>query len=174
MGKTHFSGPIKVGPRQFSTGTTLGTNVANIGFVLMAQSIEILEQAAVTPLKTGIVLPAKSQIVDATGVCTVAYNAAGGTNEKVGLGITSSGVDITADFMSQGAGDIAKLDMSSLTGGGVAGTMVVLAATGAAAMKDVGDDDVAVWYMNTSVGTPVQDEGRITLTVTYIQANDLT
>ena len=38
MGTTTFSGPIKAGPIQQTTGSDLGTNVKNIGQVVMAQS----------------------------------------------------------------------------------------------------------------------------------------
>jgi hypothetical protein len=34
MAKTNFSGPITTGPIQVNTGTTVGTNVRNVGFVL--------------------------------------------------------------------------------------------------------------------------------------------
>ena len=36
MGTTTFSGPIKAGPISNTTGTDLGTNVKNIGQVVMA------------------------------------------------------------------------------------------------------------------------------------------
>jgi hypothetical protein len=38
MGTTTFSGPIKAGTIKDTTGTTVGSNKANVGFVLMAQS----------------------------------------------------------------------------------------------------------------------------------------
>ena len=36
MGTTTFSGPIKAGNISATTGTTIGTNVTNIGSVVMA------------------------------------------------------------------------------------------------------------------------------------------
>ena len=38
MGKTTFSGPIKAGTINDTTGTTVGTNVTNVGSVVMAQT----------------------------------------------------------------------------------------------------------------------------------------
>jgi len=38
MGTTTFSGPIKAGPISNTTGTTVGTDVADVGYVTMAQS----------------------------------------------------------------------------------------------------------------------------------------
>ena len=38
MGTTTFSGPIKAGTLKDTTGSTVGTNVANVGSVVMAQS----------------------------------------------------------------------------------------------------------------------------------------
>ena len=38
MGQTTFSGPIKAGTISNTTGTTVGTNVANVGQVVMAQT----------------------------------------------------------------------------------------------------------------------------------------
>jgi hypothetical protein len=41
MANTTFSGPIRAGDILDTTGTTVGTNVSNIGFVVMSQSIMI-------------------------------------------------------------------------------------------------------------------------------------
>jgi hypothetical protein len=41
MGTTTFSGPVKAGTIKDTTGSTVGTNVANVGFALMAQSAVI-------------------------------------------------------------------------------------------------------------------------------------
>ncbi len=41
MGTTTFSGPVKAGTIKDTTGTTVGTDVNNVGFVLMAQSAVI-------------------------------------------------------------------------------------------------------------------------------------
>jgi hypothetical protein len=41
MATTTFSGPIKAGTIRNTTGTTVGTDVANSGFVTMAQAAVI-------------------------------------------------------------------------------------------------------------------------------------
>ena len=46
MGTTTFSGPIRAGTIKDTTGTTLGTNVANVGQVVMSQSIMIAANVA--------------------------------------------------------------------------------------------------------------------------------
>ena len=38
MASTTFSGPIKAGTIQNTTGTTIGTNIANVGQVVMTQT----------------------------------------------------------------------------------------------------------------------------------------
>jgi len=37
MGRSTFSGPIKAGTIYNTTGTTVGDDVKNVGFVIMAQ-----------------------------------------------------------------------------------------------------------------------------------------
>jgi hypothetical protein len=41
MANTTFSGPVRAGTIKDTTGTTVGTDVANVGYVLMAQSAVI-------------------------------------------------------------------------------------------------------------------------------------
>ena len=50
MASTTFSGPVKSGTIKETTGTTVGTDVNNVGFVLMAQSavIDITGETATT------------------------------------------------------------------------------------------------------------------------------
>ena len=38
MATTTFSGPVKAGTISNTTGTTVGTNMANVGSVLMSQT----------------------------------------------------------------------------------------------------------------------------------------
>jgi hypothetical protein len=51
MGTTTFSGPVKAGTIKDTTGSTVGTNVANVGFALMAQSA-VIDIAGVTWMQT--------------------------------------------------------------------------------------------------------------------------
>ena len=43
MATTTFSGPIKAGTIKETTGTTLGSDVKNVGFTVMAQSAAITQ-----------------------------------------------------------------------------------------------------------------------------------
>ena len=67
MGTSTFSGPIKAGPIKFTTGTTLGQDVANVGNVVLAQS-EAVTQAtnggSAGVYTSNIVIPAGSIITD--------------------------------------------------------------------------------------------------------------
>lgn len=88
MGTTTFTGPIKAGDILNTSGTTIGQDVANVGFVMMAQSseIDIIGADATTRVA---VIPANSQIVDVildvsvvsndTGTATVAIGKTGST-----------------------------------------------------------------------------------------------
>jgi len=60
MANTTFSGPIKAGTIKNTTGTTVGTDKANVGFVLMAQSGNVVfgDDGTTTVVAT---LPANSQ-----------------------------------------------------------------------------------------------------------------
>ena len=64
MGTTTFSGPIKAGTIKDTTGTTVGTNKANVGFVKMAQTASWTQSTDAAD--TGIVIPANSQITEIT------------------------------------------------------------------------------------------------------------
>ena len=63
MGMTNFSGPITAGDIRNTTGTTVGTNVANVGYVVMAQSAVIDITGASTTTNVAVV-PANSQVID--------------------------------------------------------------------------------------------------------------
>lgn len=158
MGTTTFSGPIQAGTIRDTTGTTLGSDVANIGQVLMSQSQRITQAGTnlVTPngiFSTNIVIPANSTItsiklyVDAvwTGVATT-----------LGIGTSASATYFTA------AGAVAG------------GTLGIISATaGADATRvdnwiDVGATDVRVVLTSTNTGT-----GTGAIVVEYIQNTNL-
>ena len=62
MGITTFSGPVKAGTISNTTGTTVGTDMKNVGFTLMSQSAAISQST--TAAASGIIIPANSQIVE--------------------------------------------------------------------------------------------------------------
>ncbi len=58
MGTTTFSGPIKAGNIYNTTGSTVGTDVKNVGSVVMSQSASTeLTHATTTATALGIIIP---------------------------------------------------------------------------------------------------------------------
>ena len=83
MGTTTFSGPIKAGSIKDTSGNTVGTDIANTGFALMAQSavIDIIGATNTTTVGT---IPANSQIVDVILNVTTANDDGGAATVAVG------------------------------------------------------------------------------------------
>ena len=83
MATTTFSGPIRAGTIKNTTGTTVGTDVANVGQVVMAQTFSLdLSGGAVAAQVTNVVIPANSQIIDC--VIDIITAASGATNLSIG------------------------------------------------------------------------------------------
>jgi hypothetical protein len=148
MGTTTFSGPVRTGPIKFTTGTTLGTDVKNIGEVVLSQS-EAITQAtngsSAGVYTTSIVLPAGSTITSIQlfvgtvwdGVATTlgigssasatAFTAAGAVaGGTLGIISATAGADATrvGNWVNVGTTDVRIVVTSTNTGGG-AGTLVV-------------------------------------------------
>jgi hypothetical protein len=83
MGTTTFSGPIKAGTIKDTTGTTVGENIQNTGFVLMSQS-KVVALTGATANTTVAVIPANSQVVEVFADVTVVSNDTGAANVSVG------------------------------------------------------------------------------------------
>ena len=98
MATTTFSGPVKAGTINNTTGTTVGTNVANTGFVLMAQSANVVFEANGTTTDIAT-LPANSQIFQITVDITTAFDAASTNTLDLGDGSTA---DEYADALALG------------------------------------------------------------------------
>ena len=150
MTNATFSGPIRAGNIPNTTGTTLGTNVRNVGQVLMAQSavIDIIGASANTAVA---VIPANSQIVDCILNVTTVNNDANAAAVTVGVtGNTNAFVPSTS--------------VKSL--GTTRGTLETEA-------TDVGSTDIQVnAYFTATDGNG--STGAATVTVIYLQANNLT
>jgi len=83
MANTTFSGPIRAGNIRNTVGTTVGTDVANVGYVVMCQdTVQSLAGGALAAVATDIVIPANSKIVDIIVDLVAAANAT--TNISVG------------------------------------------------------------------------------------------
>jgi len=150
MGTTTFTGPIKAGNILNTSGSTLRQNVANVGYVVMAQSSAVTQASGAT----SIVIPANSQILSISVMVTTAWD---GVATTFGVGTTASATFLTA----AGALDGAAVGPLSATPG--------TDATRAGNWNDVGTTDrkIAVTSTNTGAGVGV-------ITVTYVQANNLT
>jgi hypothetical protein len=150
MATTTFSGPIKAGTIKDTTGTTLGTNVANVGYVVMAQSAAITQST--TAAATGIVIPANSQILEITVFVTTAFD----NSATLSIGTTSSSNELATAVAVSTINTIKLASQATITD--------------ADAWEDVGTTDVEI-YVDSSATTA--DAGVATLTVTYIQNNNL-
>ncbi len=83
MANTTFSGPIRAGNIKITTGKTVCTDIANIGYVVMCQdTVQTLAGGALAAVVTDIVIPANSKIVNVIVDLVVAANTT--TNISVG------------------------------------------------------------------------------------------
>lgn len=153
MGTTTFSGPIKAGTIKDTTGTTVGENIKNTGFVLMSQS-KVVALTGATANTTVAVIPANSQVVEVFADVTVVSNDTGAANVSVG-----SASNATAYIAVSNA---------KVTGRVTA----VNAAIISSAFYDVGTSDsklTAVFQAGTGDGTT----GSAVVTVYYLQDTNL-
>ena len=150
MATTNFSGPITAGQIRNTTGTTLGDNMKNVGFVSMAQSAKVDIIGATHTSQVCAVIPANSQITDViVNVTTV--------NNDTGAATISVGTTADADAF------IATLNVKALAT--THGTLDTEA-------TNVGATDIQVFADFTGAngdGTT----GAATVTVMYIQNNSV-
>ena len=148
MGTTSFSGPIKAGTIATTTGTTVGTDMKNVGQVVMAQSLAIdLSGGVISADATAVIIPANSQIIDI--VFDIITAASGTTNISVGA-----------------VGGSATAFVNAYTIGTTAGRQYPeTKAGGALAWEDVGTSDVRLNVTNSAVTS----SGEVRLTVLYQQ-----
>ena len=149
MANTTFSGPIKAGNIFNTTGTTVGTNVANVGFVVMSQT-DTIAFGNTTDKSLSIVIPANSQIID------------------VILNVTTANDDTTASSVSVGtiADADAFINAQSVQAVGTTHGVLDTEAT------NVGTTDIQVLADFTATdgdGTA----GVGTVTVLYMQNNSI-
>lgn len=150
MGKTTFSGPIRAGNIYDTTGTDLGTNVKNVGSVVMVQVYPITQALTATALATTIVLPANSHILNIQMINTVAWDGAATT---LSVGETATATELVA---------LTAMPV------GLVGLNPGTDATRTANWDDTGTTDVRIFVKSANTGAGVG-----TITVRYIQAHDL-
>ena len=142
MSRTTFSGPVRSGPIFDTSGNTLGSDVANVGNVVLGQSFPITQNGLTTA--TDIVLPAGSTIVSVAVTTRVAY--------------TSS-----LDFIvTNPSGGFASLVGAQTPAVGV--TQFVPGTLSEATLWTATSDDFRVSAVSASAGA-----GAAIVTVTYIQ-----
>jgi|TARA_R100001460_G_scaffold9664_2_gene23045 hypothetical protein len=152
MASSTFSGPIKAGTIKNTTGTDLGTNIANVGQVVMAQTFSAdLSGGALAAQVTDVVIPANSQIIDC--VIDVITAASGATNLSVG------------DTVG-GAATILNTFASGTTAGRKYPTTE---AGGALSWQDTGTADIRL----TVTASAATSAGLVRFTILYQQNNNL-
>ena len=150
MATTTFSGPIKAGTINNTTGTTIGTNVVNVGSCVMAQSV-VLDIIGADALNQRVaIVPANSQIVDVILNVTTVNNDSGTATVSIG--------DSTDDN--------AFISLASVKALGTTHGTLDTEAT------DVGTTDMEV-FADFVAGTEDGTTGAATATVLYIQNNNL-
>lgn len=156
MGVTTFSGPLKVGPIKFTTGTTLGSDVADLGFASLTQFEAVTQAtngASAGVYTTNIVIPAGSIITDIKLYVTAIWSGAATT---LGVGTSVSATYLTA---------------AAAVAGGTLGIITVTAgadATRVGNYANTGTADIRVVLTSTNTGT-----GTGFLAVTYAQTGTL-
>jgi hypothetical protein len=156
MGMTTFTGPITAGDILNTSGTTVGTNVANVGFVEMVQTVAVTQatNGSVAGLyTTTIVIPANSQIIAIDLFANAAWSGVASTF-NVGTSATATELAIASDNTASAIGRVAIIPGTS--------------ATRVNKWVDVGTTDVQIFMLSTNTGT-----GTGYLSVRYAQAINL-
>lgn len=146
MATTTFSGPIKAGSVREGAS-------ANVGFVLMAQSANVVFGADGTETVVAT-LPANSQIYQIAVDVTTAFDAGTTNTFDIGDGSTA---DQYADALAVGSAArvLATSDVSQIPN-----------------LIDIGSSDVNVTVTYNQSGTAAT-AGAATVTVLYLQNNNL-
>jgi hypothetical protein len=158
MGTTTFTGPVRAGNILNTSGTTVGSDVANVGYVVMSQSAAVAQATNVAVAgvyKTDIVIPAGSQILRISILKTTVWSGVA-TTINVGTNATATQLAVAADN-----------DLSTTLG--ISSVIPGDNATRVGNWKDVGTTDIQIWTLSTNTGTGVG-----IITVEYVQARDLT
>ena len=154
MATTTFSGPIKARTIRNTTGTTLGTDVANVGSVVMSQSsTTALTHATTTATALGIIIPANSQILSMTIIVESLFTASSTTTIAVG---NSSG-DAT--------------DVSAATNVTATATSAAMSPAAVDVWTNTGTTDVELYGITVANSASA---GSARITVQYVQNNNLT
>jgi len=148
MGTTTFSGPVKAGTIKDTTGITLGSDVKNTGFVVMAQSA-IVDVIGASHLNQVIAtIPANSQITDVVLNVTTVNNDSGAATVSVGT-IDDANAFIDAASVKALGTTYGTLDTEA-TDVGSTDIQVVADFTGASGDATTGAATVTVKYLQNN------------------------
>ena len=153
MANTTFSGPIKAGTISNTTGTVLGTNVKNTGQVVMSQSIMIdaAVAAGTTTYNVGVI-PKNSQLLTTTIRVAIVSNS--GTSATVSVGKTGTAQYFIANTDVKALGETSSIADAALD------------------EADRFGSDTQITATLISAGSTAST-GQVTVTFTYVQANNL-
>ena len=148
MSSTTFSGPIKAGTIKETTGTVVGTDMKNVGQVVMAQSHAIdLSGGAIAAGTTDVIIPANSQIID------IIFDIITAANTSTNISVGKVGGSATAFVNAYTIGTTAGRQYPTTKAGG------------AVAWEDVGTTDVRMNVTNSAS----TNAGEVRLTFLYQQ-----
>ncbi len=152
MATSTFSGPIKAGTIKVTTGTTLGSDIANVGQVVMSQTFSAdLSGGALAAVVQDVVIPANSQIID----CVIDIITAANTSTNLSVGDTVGG---------------AATILNTFASGTDAGRKYPTTQAGAAlAWQDTGTADIRL----TVTASAATNAGLVRFTILYAQNNNL-
>jgi hypothetical protein len=149
MANTTFSGPIKAGNIFNTTGTTLGTNVKNVGAAVLTQSSTVaLTHATTAATALGIIIPANSQIISISIQVESLFTA-------------SNTATIAVGNSSSSATNVAAATSISATATGA-----VMLPASAGAWRTVGTTDVQLYGITVANSATA---GKARIVVTYSQ-----
>ena len=153
MANTTFSGPIKAGTISNTTGIVLGTNIKNTGQVVMSQSVMIdaAVAAGTTTYNVGVI-PKNSQLLTTTIRVAVVSNQ--GTSATVSVGKTGAATYFIGNTDVKTLGETSSI------------------ANGALDEADRFGSDTQITATLIAAGTTATT-GQVTVTFTYVQANNL-
>lgn len=147
MAATHFTGPIITGPILQTSGTTVGTDVADVGSVVLTQIQAITQIGTVTAYSTSIVIPAYSMIHDISLYVTTGWTAG---NISIGTSATSTEIVVATAPTAVGVSIQSPGTDATRTGKWIS----------------VGSSDVRIFVLSSTNATG----GVATLSVSYVQA----
>ena len=148
MSSTTFPGPIKAGTIKETTGTVVGTDMKNVGQVVMAQSHAIdLSGGAIAAGTTDVIIPANSQIID------IIFDIITAANTSTNISVGKVGGSATAFVNAYTIGTTAGRQYPTTKAGG------------ALAWEDVGTTDVRMNVTNSAS----TNAGEVRLTFLYQQ-----